>query len=640
MKKNLFYAALALVLFAGCSDNDYVGDKSLLENNGGGGAISFGFDVPTPTRASGADAATKLNSQFIVYAEKNESGKDEPTSGNLVFPNYKVTYTTNTAYSTTSNTKNWEYVGLKWSETDAVNVKIANTPVTQNDQTIKYWDYAASSYTFTAVSAKPEDITNGRVVINKLTSDDNSKYEKGYTVTLTKTSGTPDVYPSLADLYFSDRNEITSGTGKDRTATNAYGGNVTFTFRNALSQVRAGVYETIPGYAVTAIKFYVTGDTEAKVSSTSAFGVIAPNIGTNYEGTLTVTYYDETDADTKNHPKLSFSGTPATDLILGTNMSTLSTSNTLGITSASPTWDANGGTFTSVLPQIGNTTNMKLKVDYTLYNSVTGETINITGKTAEVPAQYLQWKPNFKYTYLFKITDDELYPITFDAVTIEAEDGTAEYITTVSEPSITTYAKGSAVTVNGDYKAGEKIYAVVEDGSSLATLSATNMKLYTVTTTDPTNFPITESSVAEAIAEYPTLNAAEQTAAKIKFTASSFNYGKTVVAEDGSTVEMDATNNVVADFTGAAITTPSAAPQYYAIEYVKTPATYGNDGGKTYATSEAFTAAGTLYKEAACTNVADATYYSVHTGDTYYKKTHVTGVGEYAYKIVKVVPAP
>ena len=634
MKKNLFYAALALVLFAGCSDNDYVGDKSLLENNGGGGAISF------PTRASGADAATKLNSQFIVYAEKNESGKDEPTSGNLVFPNYKVTYTTNTAYSTTSNTKNWEYVGLKWSETDAVNVKIANTPVTQNDQTIKYWDYAASSYTFTAVSAKPEDITNGRVVINKLTSDDNSKYEKGYTVTLTKTSGTPDVYPSLADLYFSDRNEITSGTGKDRTATNAYGGNVTFTFRNALSQVRAGVYETIPGYAVTAIKFYVTGDTEAKVSSTSAFGVIAPNIGTNYEGTLTVTYYDETDADTKNHPKLSFSGTPATDLILGTNMSTLSTSNTLGITSASPTWDANGGTFTSVLPQIGNTTNMKLKVDYTLYNSVTGETINITGKTAEVPAQYLQWKPNFKYTYLFKITDDELYPITFDAVTIEAEDGTAEYITTVSEPSITTYAKGSAVTVNGDYKAGEKIYAVVEDGSSLATLSATNMKLYTVTTTDPTNFPITESSVAEAIAEYPTLNAAEQTAAKIKFTASSFNYGKTVVAEDGSTVEMDATNNVVADFTGAAITTPSAAPQYYAIEYVKTPATYGNDGGKTYATSEAFTAAGTLYKEAACTNVADATYYSVHTGDTYYKKTHVTGVGEYAYKIVKVVPAP
>lgn len=239
---------------------------------------------------------------------------------------------------------------------------------------------------------------------------------------------------------------------------------------------------------------------------------------------------------------------------------------------------------------------------------------------------------------MFKITDDNLYPITFDACYIEDENGKQETITTVSEPSITTYAKGSAVTVNGEYKAGESIYAVVEDGSSLATLSASNMKLYTVTTTDASNFPITEASVAEAIAEYPIMTTAEQTAAKIKFTVSSFNYGKTIVAEDGATVKMDATNNVVASFTGEAITSPSSAPQYYAIEYVKTPAAYGNDGGKTYADATAFNAAGTLYKEAACTNVADATYYTEHSGETYYKKTHVTAVGTYAYKIVKVVP--
>ena len=164
------------------------------------------------------------------------------------------------------------------------------------------------------------------------------------------------------------------------------------------------------------------------------------------------------------------------------------------------------------------------------------------------------------------------------------------------------------------------------------------MKLYTVTTTDASNFPITEASVAEAIAEYPIMTTAEQTAAKIKFTVSSFNYGKTIVAEDGAIVEMDATNNVVASFTGEAITSPSSAPQYYAIEYVMTPAAYGNDGGKTYADATAFNAAGTLYKEAACTNVADATYYTEHSGETYYKKTHVTAVGTYAYKIVKVVP--
>ena len=647
MKAKIFYAALALVLFAGCSDNDYVGDKSLLENNGGGGAISFGFDVPTPTRASGADAATKLNSQFIVYAEKNESGKDEPTSGNLVFPNYKVTYTTNTAYSTTSNTKNWEYVGLKWSETDASNVKIANTPVTQNDQTIKYWDHAASSYTFTAVSAKPEDITNGRVVINKLTSDDNSKYEKGYTVTLTKTSGTPDVYPSLADLYFSDRNEITSGTGKDRTATNAYGGNVTFTFRNALSQVRAGVYETIPGYAVTAIKFYVTGDTEAKVSSTSAFGVIAPNIGTNYEGTLTVTYYDETDADTKNHPKFSFSGTPATDLILGTNMSTLSTSNTLGITSASPTWDTNGGTFTSVLPQIGNTTNMKLKVDYTLYNSVTGETINITGKTAEVPAQFLQWKPNFKYTYLFKITDDELYPITFDAVTIEAEDGTVEYITTLTEPSITTFGvKESKYTAEkNEYEAGSDIYATIMDGGSVADFTfnsqaAGGVNVYLATTTDATNFPITEASVAESLAEIAgskkITTVLKNADATTSFTAAPVKV-TTVPAEDGTTKTVNALK-----LTGAAATTATTA---LVVEYIKTPATY-HTSSSTYSMADesAFNTEistnGKLYTDAATTTELTWSAYNTNESSrtaTYFRRTSVNTVGVYAYKVIRVV---
>lgn len=628
------------VAFTSCMNEEFIGDNSPMTSQETPGAISFAFDVPQATRADGAAAADKLNNQFIVWGEKNETAA-APAAGNLVFPNYKVTYGTNTAYTTTSNTKDWEYVGLSWTADEAENVKMGGTAVTENDQTIKYWDYAASSYTFTAVSAKPEDITNGRVVINKLTSDDDSKYEKGYTITLAKTGTAPDfVYPSLADLYFSDRNEITQGSGKDRTAPNAYGGNVQLTFRNALSQVRVGVYETIPGYAVTEIKFYVTGDAEATDGATptptSAFGAICPNVkADNFTGTINVTYYDGT-VGSLNTPKLTITpdaGLSKNDLILGTNMSMLSTTKTLGTTSTSPTWDqvdgSGNGLFTSVLPQIANTTNLKLKVDYTLWNSVTGETINITGKTAEVPAQYLQWKPNFKYTYLFKISDNDLYPITFDAVTIEADDGNVEYITTVSEPSITTYAKGSKVTVNNEYDAGEKVYAVVEDGSSLATLSATNMKLYEVTTTDATNFPITEASVAEAIAEYPIMTATEQTNAKIKFTANSFNYGKTIIAEDGSTVEMDATNNVVADFT-------TAANKTYAIEYMKTAATYGNDGGKTYADATAFAAAGTLYTDAACTT--EATSWT--DGTTYYKKTHVTNVGKYAYKIVKVKVTP
>ena len=633
MKKYVLFAS-AILAFASCASDSFTGTEDAARQAQGEKPISFGFDVPTPTRASGSEAATKLNNQFIVWGEKNETNA-APATGNLVFPDYKVTYGANTAYTTTSNTKDWEYVGLKWSATDAANVKIGGTAVTENDQTIKYWDYAATSYTFTAISAKPADITNGKVIINKLTSG-TTVYDKGYSVTVTDEA-------DLSSLYFADRVNIAQTATYDRTQPNKYGGNVTFTFRNGVSQVRVGMYETIPGYEVKVTKFYYVDAaapafTAMTTENTTNFVANVPNVSpasgkTSVPGTFTVKYYPQSTendaAGITNHPTISFTADPATGkknfLSLGTGVY----NTTLATTSATPTYDQTAGAFTTVFPQEDNATNLKLKIDYQLSNTVTGEIINITGKTAEVPAQYLQWKPNFKYTYLFKINDNDLYPITFDAVVIEAENGEVEYITTVSEPSITTYAKGSKVTVNNEYDAGEKVYAVVEDGSSLATLSASNMKLYEVTTTDATNFPITEGSVAEAIAEYPTLNATQQTNAKIKFTASSFTYGNTIIAEDGSEVEMHATNNVVADFT-------TAAGKTYAIEYIKTGATYGNDGGKTYADATAFAAAGTLYTDSACET--EATSWT--DGTTYYKKTHVTNVGKYAYKIVKVKVTP
>ena len=632
MKKYLFFATVALALVS-CSDNAFTGDSELGVANGNS-PISFSFDVPMPTRAEGSEAATKLNNQFIVWGEKGETSgsaavTDGSTSHQLVFRNYKVTYGDNTAYTTTSNTKDWEYVGIT---PYASNV----TPATgETTQTIKYWDYAAGSYTFTAISAKPADITDGRVTIAKTTSG-TTVYDKGYTVTVTDMA-------DLTSLYFADRQSITDASNTDRTVSNKYGGSVKFTFRNAITQVRVGMYETIPGYTVKVTKFYYDDDADPATfdamdqNNTTNFVANVPNVSpaagkTAIAGTFTVKYYSNSAANEAagivNHPTVTFAPTTASDakhyITLGTGV----VNTVLSETSATPTYDKTAGAYTTVMPQETNAVNLKLKIDYQLTNTITGETINITGKTAEVPAEYLQWKPNFKYTYIFKVNDNDLYPITFDAMVVEDATGNVEYITTVSEPSITTYAKGSAVTTNGEYAASEKVYAVVEDGSSLATLSASNMKLYEVTTADATNFPITEASVAEAIAEYPIMSTAEQTAAKIKFTASSFSYGKTIIAEDGSIVTMDASNNVVADFT-------TAAGKVYAIEYIKTAATYGNDGGKTYTEVE-FAAAGTLYKEAACTNVADATYYASHTSDTYYKKTHVTAVGTYAYKIVRV----
>ena len=520
--KNFIYAVFAGIILASCSSNDFAGDQNLLENSGGGGAIQFSSNTPAITRAEGADAATKLNSQFIVWGEKNETA-GVPGAGNKVFPDYKVTYGANTAYTTTSNTKNWEYVGLSWTSAEAANIKEATTAVTTNVQTIKYWDYAATSYTFTAVSAKPTDISGGKVIVNKLTSG-TTVYDKGYEVDVTNDA-------DLASLYFADRVNIAKSEDKDRTKSNTYGGNVTFTFRNAISQIRVAMYETIPGYDVKVTKFYYVDNANPTfptmlTENTTNFVANVPNVSpasgkTSVAGTFTVKYYDNTVASIENHPTISFAPTTATDsknyITLGDQ---IIAATKLGETATAPTYDKTASAFTTVFPQETNAKNLKLKIDYQLSNTVTGEIINITGKTAEIPAQYLQWKPNFKYTYLFKITDDELYPITFDAVTIEAEDGTVEYITTVTEPSITTFGvKTNAsdeflayVTGGDDYlkpTGTDKldIYATIVDGGAVVTpVEATNVNFYSIaykdgaTDAEKAEKPITEYSVAESIA--------------------------------------------------------------------------------------------------------------------------------------------
>lgn len=523
--KKKFLIVMALAAMVSCSSDEFVGEGDS-PNTGAGvqRAISFGFDVPQVTRASGSTAAGYLGNQFIVYGEKGAITNVAPTTGNLVFPNYQVNFVDNTSYTTTSNTKNWEYVGYTHSTAYQNNItkkatsEASATKASEAIQTIKYWDYSAANYIFTAVSAKKEDITDGRVKIQK-NEYGTGNYDKGYTITLEKTSGSPDVYPTLNKLYFSDRKVIAQSAGADRDAVNAYGGNVTLTFRNLVSQIRAGIYETIPGYDVKEIKFYISdgddADTDPDMTTDHAFGAICPNVKTDaVAGTITVVYYTNTDGTLENQPKVTFSGTSsATDLILGNNFNNLSTGAPLAKTSAEPTWDKSDKSFTEVLPQIANDQNLKLTVDYTLWNSVSGETIEVKGATAVIPAQYLQWKPNYKYTYLFKISDKTngwtnpslgpagLWPITFDAIEIAAEDGNVEYITTVSEPSITSYAKKSAVFTDDEYLTGNNIYVVVEDGSTNPTLTVnTNAKLYTATVEDEAAQVITEASVANALA--------------------------------------------------------------------------------------------------------------------------------------------
>lgn len=670
MKKNYLLAvALALTAMVSCTDESFVGDQGLKEANEGVEAISFNMNTPAVTRAdkTGSAAATDLSNQFIVYGEKGSITYAAPTAGNLVFPNYQVNYTDGSGYRTTSNTKGWEYVGATHSEKYQANIT-RDPSSTEDDeisassdaQTIKYWDWGAANYIFTAVSALDADIENDRVKIQK-NEYGTTAYDKGYTITLAK-SGTPGsyVYPDLTKLYFADRNVISKSTNTNRDAVNTYGGNVTFKFRNLLSQIRAGVYETIPGYDITEIKFYVNtsgaSPTQTLLAQTgetpvNAFGAVCPNTKVDqYEGTLTVTYYTNTDgASIENQPKVTATGTPATNLILGTNMSTLSTTKLLGKAANAPTWDNVDGSgnslFTKVLPQINNSTNLKLKVDYKLWNSVTEEIITVEGATAEIPAEYLQWKPNFKYTYIFKISDNTngytgstsepsgLYPITFDAIEVVAEDGMVEYITTVSEPSITTFGAIYNTTDSKytAYQTGKDEYQAQTSGKRLdiyativqnnAVVSPTDKyAVYTVTA------GATEAQVAEAVAESIIRSGLTPT-----ITCTPYTTGVSVVtsvpAEDGTTK----------DITGA-IKMEGPAAATYAVEFKVS-------NGSATATTEAYDASKTYYSTSAGTKgfypVATPSSEDITNWESTGKAKYTTAPTQpvYVYKVIKVAAA-
>ena len=507
--KYLFMAALGTLTLASCVDDSFVGDKEAL-NGVDNGAISFDLNMPARTRAEvgGADAATALNNEFIIWGEKNETDGTAATTANQVFYNYKVNYTSNSAYTTTSNTKNWEYVGITPYTSDKVSPALTVT------QTIKYWDYSADSYTFTAVSAKPTDISDGKVKITKITSG-STVYDKGYEIAVNTGA-------SLDDIFVADRNQPTKGTGTNRDATNAYGGNVTMKFRNFMSKIRFGIYEDIPGYKVniTNVEYNSTGS-----STTNKFGVdgkfLAIGDGSATNTIFTVTY----DANNKAVATVKSGSTPGlanyletAQSVAGSPILSSTAASPISTTAATPTWDKTDGAYTTILPYTTNATNMKVKLDFTLTSLDTGETILVADATAEIPAAYCQWKSNYAYTYILKLNDNTngqiggvtgLYPITFDAVQVTDDNGAAEYITTLSAPSITTFgvnsSTGKYVTGGNEYAAGSDIYASFVEGSTvktpvLGTSGEQHVNIYHVTTTNATNFPITEASVAEAIA--------------------------------------------------------------------------------------------------------------------------------------------
>ena len=474
MKKNLFFAALALVALASCTTDEMIEVTNPLDNSPSDtNAIVFSPVTKGITRADlyGSAAADKLGNKFVVYGTKHVDAEDKTDANDaVVFNNFQVAWTTSTAGTTPSNSSDWEYVGLQ-----AYDAK-------PSSQGIKYWDYSANNgYTFYAFSSTdisyPQDATNDKVVVTKVTTDGTSLYNKGYEVTV-KNGAT------LNNLYFSDRVPV---------AKTDYEKIVDFTFRNIGAKVRFGFYETIPGYSVTIDRFYIDGDAtdvvtnfaEMNVAKTDGFYASLQNVKRGVDQTLNVTYYDNTNATIENRPKLT-NPTAGYNYYLKLGNGTGIINKELATTSASPTWVAGKAAdnyYIPVFPFEGNINPLLLKLDFTLTaDDESNDVIHVRGARAVVPAQFVQWKSNFAYTYLFKISDksngttgevdgnddpindpEGLKPITFDAIVVDVAEELQETITSVSTRSITTYAEGAIVN---EYNAGKPIYTVISTKST------------------------------------------------------------------------------------------------------------------------------------------------------------------------------
>lgn len=258
--------------------------------------------------------------------------------------------------------------------------------------------------------------------------------------------------------------------------------------------VRVGIYETIPGYSITHIKFYAY-DTDGNFKVSEGNNIILTSAtdgyfvgGSNLTGTVTYDWKSTTPSYTYAYNETGL--TKSKNWYAGklevlaeksseTNVATLyGKDNDMSKT----------GYFTVLPTQETKASPILIKCDYTLTaEDGHGETINVTGATAAIPAAYSKWEPNTRYTYLFKISENTngttggsddpagLYPITFDAAVTEMTDKTEGTITTFTAPSITTYQKGS---VEGDtikYVADKNIdVTVLNDKTEVQTLKTTD----------------------------------------------------------------------------------------------------------------------------------------------------------------------
>ena len=357
---------MALALSTACSKDDSY-------TAGGSGEGELVTPIVFTTSQQEGEAVTRAKAleehatTFTVYGYKNMS-VDAGSYGGLqtVMPGYTVNWIANSAYTTTTNTDDWEYVHQQTSG--------------EAEQTIKYWDWNANAYRFFgyALGTATADPATSAVAVTA-TVPDGSAVASSSAVALfssvvdASSEATIDAAPYFSRLWFSDGN---LANYPDR----QFGKPVQLQFLKPFARVRF-MFTFIDGLsfgreALTHISFHPTRQ-----------GSSAPTIAT--AGTVTVTY------------PLSGAETVeawASSLTTGIDAFTIDYYEPATVPDGSAVgpedWPNVPHHWYYVLPAPSQ-------------GSYTVEVAAVTDeiKTAVVPAEYMSWKPGYDYTYIFKITE-------------------------------------------------------------------------------------------------------------------------------------------------------------------------------------------------------------------------------------------
>lgn len=344
---------LALCLFSCAESGQEEPDVPTQPEEPKGVSISFGGnsgtwqDAPT-TRANKETGLETISKTFKVWGYKTTGGNY--TSGfdqsQNVMNGYTVNWTQQTANTTSSNTADWEYVG------------IAN-------QTIKYWDYSATSYRFFAYSIPTAAGNITAPFFSGPSTTEGSTYlHASFSIPFNYDKDATNVStPYISNLWLSDNQNFEN---------RKYGACVKLTFAPIITKVR--------------FKFNYQAESQVSITNISFRNV--NNAPSPTSGNIIINY-PITGMDTQASYIWETTGTETEPINL-----------TIPYEEEG---DLNHQTTTRkkwyFVPPLGDSK--------TTQQSAYIITADINGKkaTATVPTEFMQWKAGYQYTYIFKITE-------------------------------------------------------------------------------------------------------------------------------------------------------------------------------------------------------------------------------------------